>query len=615
MCGIAGWIDWEKDLGQAKNRNILLAMRETLSLRGPDEHGEWITEDVGLVHSRLIVIDPAGGKQPMVKKIAGNKFIISYNGELYNTAKLRKRLSKLGHRFDSHSDTEVLLTAYIEWGSDCVNYLNGIYAFAIWDQKKEHLFLARDRIGVKPLFYSRKGNSFYFGSEIKSLLAHPEVKSVVDKEGLAEVFAMGPGRTPGQGVFKDIKELKPGHYLIYNHSGLKVEKYWSLESREHEDSLEETIKNVRELFVDTVQRQLISDVPICTLLSGGLDSSAITAVASNSLQKEYNKQLHTYSVDYKDNQKHFESSEFQPSTDHQWIDMMSNYSTTHHHNVVLNNENLVGALKEGVYARDLPGMADIDVSLYLFCFEIAKEFTVAVSGECADEIFAGYPWFHRKEALAAKRFPWVRNINLKSSVLNDDFKNTIKPQFYLDKKYQEALVEVPTLDSDDQANQQMREITYLTLTRWMPVLLDRKDRMSMYTGLEVRVPFCDHRLVEYVWNIPWQMKNYGGMRKGILREALRGILPEKVRTRPKNPYPKTFNPQYLKATRSWLLEIVNNNNSPLLDLIDKNRIKEIAEQEENFNVPWFGQLMRLPQLFAYLIQVNIWLKEYNVRYM
>ena len=614
MCGIAGWIDWRKDLTKAENRKVLEQMQETLKRRGPDEKGEWIDENVGLVHRRLIVIDPKGGKQPMTKKIANNKFIISYNGELYNTAELRKKLSKLGYKFDSHSDTEVLLTAYIEWERECVKYLNGIYAFAVWDQKREQLFLARDRIGVKPLFYSCREKGLYFASELKSILTHPEVEPVIGREGLAEVFSMGPGRTPGHGVFKEIEELKPGQYLIYNKQGIKVKKYWELQSRPHKESLEETVNNVRKLFIDTVQRQLISDVPICTLLSGGLDSSAITAVASQKLKEQYNKQLHTYSVDYKDNQKHFASSQFQPSTDDKWINMMSNHSDTRHHNVVLNNQQLVKALKEGVYARDLPGMADIDVSLYLFCKEIEKNFTVAVSGECADEIFAGYPWFHSEDALKRGVFPWTRNIKTRANLLNDECKEIIKPKHYLKQRYQESLAEVPKLDSDSPANKKMREITYLTLTRWMPVLLDRKDRMSMYTGLEVRVPFCDHRLVEYVWNIPWEMKNHGGMRKGILREALTGVLPEQVRTRPKNPYPKTFNPQYLQTTRNWLLEIINNNNSPLLDFIDKEQIKRIADADKNFNVPWFGQLMKLPQLFAYLIQVNIWLEEYNVRY-
>ncbi|MGM0502013.1 MAG: asparagine synthase (glutamine-hydrolyzing) [Bacillota bacterium] len=613
MCGIAGWISWEKDLTSNENKKILAAMQDTLKRRGPDEKGEWITKDVALLHRRLIVIDPEGGKQPMVKQIAGNKFIISYNGELYNTVELRKQLKKIGYHFNSHSDTEVLLTSYLEWGVECVEYLNGIYAFAVWDQKRGQLFLTRDRMGVKPLFYSCKPDDFYFGSELKSLLAHPEIEAVVGKDGLAEIFALGPARTPGQGIFEGIKELKPGHYLIYNRTGIEIKKYWSLQSRKHLEPFSETVQTIKKLFVDTVQRQLISDMPICTLLSGGLDSSAITAVASKKLEQEYNYQLHTYAVDYQDNHQHFKSSEFQPSRDQQWIDIMSDYSTTKHHNVILTTNQLISALQEGVYARDLPGMADIDVSLYLFCSQIAQNFTVAVSGECADEIFAGYPWFHKKGVLDKEIFPWLRNIEFRTNVLNNDLRKSIEPQQYLKQRYQEALSEVPRLANDTEIGKRMREITYLTLTRWMPVLLERKDRMSMYTGLEVRVPFCDHRLVEYVWNVPWEMKNYGGQRKGVLRKAVAGLLPEEIRTRPKNPYPKTVNPSYLEAVTNLLLEIINNNNAPLIDFVNSQEIKKIIELRTESNVPWFGQLMQIPQWFAYLIQVNFWLEDYGVR--
>ncbi|AGB40781.1 asparagine synthase, glutamine-hydrolyzing [Halobacteroides halobius DSM 5150] len=611
MCGIAGWIDWERDL--TRQRNVLEQMQETMKLRGPNESGEWIREDVGLVHRRLIVIDPEGGQQPMIKKKNGNTYVMVYNGELYNSSELRKKLKQHGYSFQGHSDTEVLLTSYIKWGEECVKHLNGIYAFGIWDVGRKKLYMARDRIGVKPLFYSRFGSSLVFASELKSLLAHPKIEAKIGREGLAEILAIGPGRTPGHGVFKGIEELKPGYYLVYDQHGLCKEKYWELESKPHQDSTEETIKKVRELFVDTVQRQLVSDVPICTLLSGGLDSSAITAVASNALQEAEKGQLHSYSVDYEGNDEHFEANEFQPDPDSKWIGLMSDYASTKHHDIVLPNSQLVEALKEGVYARDLPGMADIDVSLYLFCKKIEQDFTVAVSGECADEIFGGYPWYHRAEALQANTFPWSRRIDDRLQIFDSELLKEVKPSKYLDQRYQEALDEVPRLPGEDAKNAKMREMFYLNLTRWMPVLLDRKDRMSMYTSLEVRVPFCDHRLVEYVWNIPWEMKNYGGMRKGILRAALKGLLPEDIRTRPKNPYPKTFDPAYFEATRSWLLDILNNPNAPLHDLIDQDTVRQFTKVDQDFDIPWFGQLMRLPQLFAYLIQINIWLEEYNIQ--
>ncbi|MFW5982008.1 MAG: asparagine synthase (glutamine-hydrolyzing), partial [Halanaerobiaceae bacterium] len=612
MCGITGWIDWQRNM--MREKDVLREMNQSLEHRGPDERGEWFDENAAFAHRRLIVIDPDGGKQPMEKMYQGNRYILVYNGELYNTDELRDQLILLGHNFKSHSDTEVLLSSYIEWGEDCVKYLNGIFAFAVWDQKKRKLYIARDRIGVKPLFFSRKGKGIIFASEIKALLKNPLINSTINSEGLAELFVMGPNRTPGHGVFSDIDELKPGYYLVFDRNGLRKEQYWSLESKPHEDNLDTTILKLRQLFIDTVDRQLISDVPICTLLSGGLDSSAITVVAAKYLQEKKNISLHTYSVDYEGNDKYFKKNDFQPDSDNKWIKLISNTANTVHHNVKLSNQELADTLREGMLARDIPGMADIDVSLYLFCKEIKKNFTVAVSGECADEIFGGYPWFYRKDDIESENFPWARKLDFKLSIFSSDLLSEFKAKEYLKMKYQEAVDEVPVLPGEDETNARMRELFYLNLTRWMPVLLDRKDRMSMYTGLEVRVPFCDHRIVEYVWNIPWEMKNYQNMRKGIFRASLKNILPEEVRTRPKNPYPKTFNPVYLNACKEILSAILENRNAPIHDYIETKKLKDIINSAKNFDVPWFGQLMNLPQMFAYLIQLNYWLEDYKVSY-
>lgn len=611
MCGIAGWIDWEVDL--TSKVNVLEKMRDKLAHRGPDEEGEWYSPKAGLVHRRLIVIDPEGGQQPMIRWLSNNRYVLVYNGELYNTEDIRKMLAEKGYTFQGHCDTEVLLLSYIEWGEDCLDYLNGIFAFAIWDEKREKLFMARDRIGVKPLFYAKIPTGLIFASEIKALLSHPDVSPLIDREGLAEILSIGPGRTPGHGVFKGIKELKPGYSLTFNHKGILEKEYWSLISKEHHDSLEETIEQLRFLFTDTVKRQLVSDVPICTLLSGGLDSSAISAVASTELRNSGYGTLHTYSVDYENNEKYFEANSFQPDADDSWAEFVSQYIGSEHHRVIINNTNLAEGLDAAVSARDLPGMADIDVSLYLFSREIKKDFVVAVSGECADEIFGGYPWFYRKEAVESDTFPWSRRLTDRLDLFSDGVLNKINPEEYIKQRYSEALQEVPRLDGEEGKEKRMRELFYLNLTRWMPTLLDRKDRMSMYTGLEIRVPFCDHRLVEYVWNIPWELKNYKGMRKGILREALKGILPEKVRTRPKNPYPKTFSPIYYDKVKKRVLDIINNPGSPINYLINKDKIIELSKYDGDFDLPWFGQLMRLPQLFAYLIQMDKWLKEYKVQ--
>lgn len=610
MCGIAGWIDWKADL--TRHRDVIEAMGATLACRGPDAAGLWVSPRAGMAHRRLIVVDPAGGSQPMERRRGEQIFVITYNGELYNTPDLRRELESRGYTWQGYSDTEVLLTAYMEWGPGCIERFNGIFAFAIWNAADETLFLARDRLGVKPLFYARRGSAFLFGSELKALLAHPAVAPEIDAEGLAEIFALGPGRTPGHGVFRGVEELRPGHYLLWDRRGAHLRRYWALESHPHLDDPETTAATVRQLLQDTVERQLVSDVPICTLLSGGLDSSVITAFATTALRRS-GQEMSTYSVDYVGNDRHFQASEFQPNADAPWVKLMADFLVTSHHNVLIDTPELVEALIPAVRARDLPGMTDVDSSLYLFCREVKKGATVALSGEAADEIFGGYPWFRREEDINAPTFPWARMLDGRLRLLAPELIRCMRPYEYMDDRYHQALAEVPRLPGEEPEAARLREISYLSITRFMPVLLDRKDRMSMAVGLEVRVPYCDHRLVEYVWNIPWEVKTIGRMEKGILRYALRGILPDGVLNRRKSPYPKTHHPVYLEAVRDWLRQILADRHSPLLPLIDIKALRELMESDvASINIPWFGQLMTGPQLLAYLIQVDTWLREYKV---
>ncbi|KJS18524.1 MAG: asparagine synthase [Peptococcaceae bacterium BRH_c4b] len=612
MCGIAGWIDWDKDLNQ--QGRILAVMAETLSCRGPDAEGMWLSKSAGLAHRRLVVVDPEGGGQPMTRRRGERVYTVSYNGELYNTLELRRELESRGHTFlTRNSDTEVLLIAYVEWGTACVDRFNGIFAFAIWDEAGQRLFMARDRLGVKPLFYAHRGNSFIFGSELKALLAHPDISPEVDAEGLAEIIVMGPSRTPGQGIFRGISEVRPGQCLVYNRNGVHLRRYWNLESRPHDDGLEKTVATVRELLQDTVERQLVADVPVCCFLSGGLDSSAITAYAAGAFRRAGMDKIHTYSVDYVDNDKNFTPTRFQPNNDADWVKRVADFLGTIHHYIYVDTPELVEALKNAVKANDLPGMADVDSSLYLFCREIKKNATVALSGESADEVFGGYPWFREKDILNSETFPWIRMTSQKAGLYTPEVVEKIKPEEYVAGRYSEALAEVPRLPGEGSRENRIREMFYLNITRFMPTLLDRKDRMSMGVGLEVRVPFCDHRLVEYVWNIPWSMKTYGDMEKGILRRALVDVLPADVLERRKSPYPKTHNPSYLAAVRSWLLQILDDSTSPLLDLIDVNAVRDIATNgAPSFSPAWFGQLMGEAQLLAYLGQLDTWLREYKV---
>lgn len=611
MCGITGWVDWQHDV--SGDREILDCMTATLAQRGPDASGVYLSKHVAIGHRRLSVVDLEGGKQPMLRRQGEKSQVITYNGELYNTNELRQELSSRGHAFTSSSDTEVLLRSFMEWGQECMLRLNGIFAFGIWDEKNESLFLARDRIGVKPLFYTQVNEKLIFGSELKALLAHPCVKPIINHEGLAELLMVGPARTPGHGIFKGINELKPGHMLFFDRMGLRISAYWKLESRPHEDSFTKTVSKVRYLLEDAVKRQLVSDVPLCTLLSGGLDSSAITAIAAINQQQNGGGSLETFSVDYIDNEKFFISDSFQPDEDGPWAKKVAAYYATNHHEIRLETAELAAMLPAALSARDLPGMTDVDTSLYLFSREIRKLATVGLSGECADEVFGGYPWFYRQDMIQATTFPWAVCSENRLSWLKAEVVRAIRAEEYLASRYSDAVAETPRLTGEDVEAARMREIFYLSLTRFMPTLLDRKDRMSMAFGLELRVPFCDHRLVEYVWNVPWAMKNYQNREKGLLRHALTGLLPYDVLWRKKSPYPKTHNPQFMEIVRRWALTILNDHTSPVLQLINPSAIRQIAEADSStVSLPWFGQLMGMPQLLAYVVQLDSWLREYHV---
>lgn len=604
MCGIAGLV------GEIPSARGLERMQQTMRRRGPDQDGIWIGEGAAMLHNRLAVIDIEGGRQPMLHRKGEQEFVMVYNGELYNTQELRKQLCALGHTFATHSDTEVVLTAYLEWGEACLDALNGIYAFSVWDIHKKSLFFARDRIGVKPFFFTHKNDSFLFASEIKTLLAHPDVHAEIDKDSICELMLIGPGRTPGYGVFCDIQELPAGWCGTYSPAdGVRLRQYWKLEDKEHTDNTAQTVAHVRELVVDAIKRQLVSDVPLCTFLSGGLDSSIISAVAA----KEYAEQgrtLDTVSVTYRDNAKYFKTSHFQPNSDDAFIGKMNDAIGAKNHLVVVDTPQLVQALFEAVEARDLPGMADVDASLLLFCREIKKISTVALSGECADEIFGGYPWYRDADIRRKAGFPWAQSTEYRASFLREEWQQRIDAAAYVDEKYRRTIAQVTPEGIHSADDRRIREMTRLNFGWFMQTLLDRKDRMSMFSGLEVRVPFCDHRIAEYLYNVPWEMKDLNGMEKGLLREAVRGILPEEIRVRKKSPYPKTHNPAYMRAVSNLLRQVIDEGTSPLFDIVKKEALEQLLT--ESRAQPWYGQLMQTPQTIAYFLQMHHWMALYHV---
>lgn len=609
MCGFVGFANLKENISSKTN---IYNMNESIAKRGPDEDGYYYEEHVCFGHKRLIVIDPNGGKQPMSAMCENNLYTIVYNGQLYNTRELRAELEENGFTFDSYSDTEVLLKSFIFWKHDVVKKLNGIFAFAIWDSSKNELFLARDHFGVKPLFYTLHNNTLIFASEIKALFKYPGIEPKLDEQSIAELFGIGPARTAGIGIFKDIYEIKPAHFCIFNDNGLHTERYWKLVSKPHYDSLGKTCEKVRFLLEDSINRQLVSDVPLCTFLSGGLDSSIITLYAANYCKKHNLPPLNTYSVDYVDNDKNFVKTDFQPNSDNYYINLMTQKLNTNHHTIMLDTPELASALEDAMIARDFPGMADVDSSLLLFCKNVKDHATVSLTGECADEIFGGYPWFFRADALNSNTFPWSIAINERQNLLNPEIASKVHLKNYIDYRYQESLDEVDILDEDSMETAEKRRISHLTLNWFMQTLLDRSDRMAMYSGFELRVPFCDYRLAEYVWNIPWEMKALKGREKGLLRYVMKGILPDEIVDRKKSPYPKTWNPTYLATVKGMLSKIMNDKNAPINNLLNRKYILEILETDgKAFTRPWFGQLMTGPQLMAYLCQVNMWLEKYQ----
>lgn len=607
MCGIGGFVDYERDA--RRGGPILHGMKRTLTPRGPDAEGTYFDEDAAFIHRRLIVIDPEGGKQPMHSP--DRNTILIYNGELYNTPELCTELMSRGHEFVGHSDTEVLLHAYLEWKTDAFARLNGIFAFAIWEKRERRLTLCRDRLGVKPLFFAPIRNGLTFGSTIDTVLCHPEIEPALDEDGLRTLLLLGPARPPESGVFRQISSLMPGHFAVLTPEAFTDHTYWKLEAHEHEDDLPTTIERTHTLICDAARRQLVSDVPLACFLSGGLDSSILSMLAA----KDYaarGETLHTWSVDYRDNDKYFTKSIFQPNSDDSYIDQMVDFLGTHHHRVVLEPEALCAALLPATDARALPGMADVDSSLLLFCAAVKRGgTTVCLSGECADELFGGYPWYHREEILFEDTFPWSRSVGLRLGLLTPDAVRN--GEEFVRQHYRDTCARAPRLPSDNKKAARMREMFVLNLDWFMATLLDRKDRMSMYSGLEVRVPFCDHRIVEYAYNMPWDFKSLEGREKGIVRRAFADELPKEIVYRKKSPYPKTFHPVYTRLCADYVRRIFEDNTSVTASLFDRNAVQKLMQRPESLAEPWFGQLMRTPQIFAYIIQLDRWFRHYHVK--
>lgn len=614
MCSISGFYDPAADFTARKEyyQHILDKMKTALKHRGPDDNGSILTPCCGLAHTRLSIIDPAGGHQPMSRKVDGYSYHIIYNGEIYNLPMLRKRLEEKNVTPETNSDTEILLLGFLTFGADFVTMLDGIFSFAIYDERHRICTLYRDSFGVKPLFYTIENGTLIFSSEPKGCFCFPGVEAVLDREGINEIFALGPARTPGSGVFKNFHELLPGTYMTCTPHGRSTTTYFHLESRPHSDSYKETVEKTSFLIQDAIRRQMVSDVPICTFLSGGLDSSVVSAVCAGVL-KNKGETLTTFSFDFKENTKYFKANSFQPSEDRPYVERMVEFLHADHHYLECSNTTQADLLLRSVDAHDLPCMADIDSSLQYFCKEVSRSHKVVLTGECADEVFGGYPWFHREDMLNSGTFPWTPSLKPREDLLSPEIAKVLNMDEYVRQSYDTAVSEIHVLPGENEIETSRRRIGYLNIRYFMQTLLNRMDRTSMYSGLEARVPFADRTLVEYVFNIPWEMKAKNGIVKNILRHASEGLLPDEILYRKKSPYPKTYNPYYETLLANRLREALLDGKSPLSGLLNLDSLKQFMDNPKDYGAPWYGQLMAGPQMLAYLLQIDYFLRRYNVR--
>jgi len=618
MCGIAGFCNFDFNYTQAVPfyTKILTDMRDRLSHRGNDRFENYLKENVGFALAHMNIADATKGTHPMSYQINGREYAIVYDGEIYNSDELIADLKAVGYTFFTSSDAELILYAYLHYGVTFVNRLNGFFAFAIWDNTRRQLYLYRDRIGCKPLFYYSKDRQLVFASEPKALFCHPDIQPHLSGDGLREILGIGPARTSGNGIFEHVYEVLPGHFMCFDKNGFSDHIYWDLFACEHTDDYDTTVEKVSQLLCDAVQKQMISDSPVCTFLSGGIDSSVVTAIAANYL-KERGETLDTFSFDFRENDQYFQSNAFQPERDLPYINKMQQYCAEkdmhlNHTYLECDETLLADTLYAAADARDYPGMADIDASLLYFCSLVKQQNKVALTGECSDEIFCGYPWFYRPELLNSDGFPWSSDTSARTLFLKDEWITALDLKNYSYDKYQTSLAQAPTLPGEAGETRRRRQIAYLNIKWFMQTLLDRMDRTAMYSGLAARVPFADHRIIEYVFNVPWEMKYRNGVEKSLLRDATADLLPPELLHRKKSPYPKTYHPGYEQVLCKRFTEIIKNPNAPIAPLIDIEKALHFMESPKEYGKPWYGQLMAGPQLIAYYIQVNYWMKKYHL---
>ncbi len=554
----------------------------------------------------------SASSQPYFHRRDGRLYAILLDGVLFNAEEIRQDLSVWNLSVAHAEDCELILKSFLQYGPDFAFRLNGVFSFAIFDFSEKEWYLYRDFFGTKPLFYTDSpDHATVFSSEIKGLFCYPGVTPKLSGESLNEIFSLGPARTPGSGVFDGVFEVPPAHFLIAGPSGKQLRRYWTLPCRPHEDDEQTTVEKTAFLIQDAVKRQMRGDSPICAFLSGGVDSSLVCALAAQSLMKK-GERLTTFSFDFTENAAYFQSNSFQPSLDRPYVEQMVSFLHSDHHYLECPQDMLVQKLSDSVRAHDLPAMADIDASLLYFCSLVSRTHTIALTGECADEIFGGYPWFHRKEYENADTFPWTMDLKPRQLLLRDDFAESLHMESYVRRAYEASLSQIPDAPGLSKEQIRQRRISWLNLSWFMQTLLNRMDRAARYSDLDARVPFADRRIVEYVFCVPWEMKAKDGVVKRLLREAGRGLIPEEILFRRKSPYPKTYHPEYERLLKKKMERILEDSSSPVLAFLDPVKVRAFLRAPSDCGSPWYGQLMAGPQMIAYLIQVDEWMRMFSL---
>lgn len=604
MCGIAGRLADTPD-----GAGLVARMVNAIAFRGPDDLGLWADSGLGisLGHCRLSVIDPVHGHQPMtVRTHLGQEVIVTFGGEIYNHATLRNELLSRGYAFVGRTDTEVIGAGYLEWGTDLFTRLHGMFAIALWDTRQKELLLVRDPLGIKPLFYSSQSNQFLFASEQRSLLA-AGVQAKVGTEGVCELLGLWPYKTPGGRVFDSIEEVGPGSYMVISRDAMETSVYWCLTRREHREDFTTTVAHVRSMMEDAVEEHLVADVPLTTLLSGGLDSSCVAALASR--HGPGLDQGSAYTLELPDAEAEFRPTPFRPDSDRPFAADMASYLGLHLDRVSISDEEIIIAEELTTGARDVPDNADMDTTLLLLFRAIKGRYKVCLTGEGADEIFGGYTWYMSGAPTSAGfSYPWVEALCFPFDFIAQDLRRVV--QAHQHASFMRTLASLPAdLNAVEREEREGLVTSYLDLAVFLPGQLERMDRISMSQGVEARVPYCTPEFAMYCWSIPAEMKKHGGIEKGLLRQAASSMIPDSVRLRRKTSYPTARSHLYEGHLRQSAWRILDDKQWAFAEVLDLEAIRSIlaGTRPAPTSRPsiWLGQLCSLYRWAnAYSVEVS-----------